>query len=247
MTKSQAVSLSGGKDSLAMTLMMLERGEQVDAIVYVDVGWDFPEVQREIDRLEKRTGKPLIRLLLKHSFMYWMTECVVLDKDTKKLKRIGYGWPSWNRRWCTREKVTAIDKYVLGAFGAETTQCIGFAAGEEHRCESKAQKKKNVRYPLIEWGITEKNALDYCLERGYRWDGLYEIFDRLSCFCCPLQGVGDLRNLRQHRPQLYARLLEMDAQIPLPKRRFDHEATVDDLERRFVAENKQKCLNLKSK
>lgn len=37
------VNLSGGKDSTALLLMLLERGAQIDYIVFADTGKDFPQ------------------------------------------------------------------------------------------------------------------------------------------------------------------------------------------------------------
>ena len=46
----------------------------------------------------------------------------------------------------------------------------------------------------VEAGRTAKDVCrEYCTERGFTWDGLYERFSRVSCFCCPLQGIGELR------------------------------------------------------
>lgn len=66
------ISLSGGKDSTAMTLMMLERGEDIHSVVFFDTGWEFPEMHEYIDRLERYTGMSFVRLKSKHSFDYWM-------------------------------------------------------------------------------------------------------------------------------------------------------------------------------
>lgn len=46
---SNIVSLSGGKDSTAMLLMMLERGEDIHSVVFFDTGWEFPEMHEHID------------------------------------------------------------------------------------------------------------------------------------------------------------------------------------------------------
>ena len=54
---------------------------------------------------------------------------------------------------------------------------------------------KIERYPLMDWGITEKEALRICYDRGYDFGGLYQIYRRCSCWCCPLQGIGELRKL----------------------------------------------------
>ena len=80
---------------------------------------------------------------------------------------------------------------------------VGIAADEPKRIKSE-------RYPLVDWGITEKEALQICYDRGYDFGGLYQIYHRCSCWCCPLQGIGELRKLRQYHPELWERLREMD-------------------------------------
>ena len=58
---------------------------------------------------------------------------------------------------------------------------IGIAADETHRCKDDPHNC----YPLVEWGITETQALQLCYNRGYDWGGLYEIYRRASCWCFP--------------------------------------------------------------
>lgn len=41
-----AVSLSGGKDSTAMLLLMIERNMPIDMVLYADTGMEFPEMYR---------------------------------------------------------------------------------------------------------------------------------------------------------------------------------------------------------
>ncbi len=65
---------------------------------------------------------------------------------------------------------------------------------------------KDACYPLIEWNMTERDCLQYCYERGFTWGGLYEIFHRVSCWCCPLQSFEELRKLRKHFPELWKQL-----------------------------------------
>ena len=62
------ISLSGGKDSTAMLLMMLEKKIKVDHIVFFDTGWEFPEMYEHIDKLEKYIGSEIIRLKHKIPF-----------------------------------------------------------------------------------------------------------------------------------------------------------------------------------
>ena len=55
------VNCSGGKDSVAMLLMMLERGIRVDRILYADVGdmAEFPQMYAYIARLEHYIGRSI--------------------------------------------------------------------------------------------------------------------------------------------------------------------------------------------
>ena len=54
------------------------------------------------------------------------------------------------------------------------------------------------------------DALAYCRSLGYHWDGLYDIFNRVSCFCCPKAGKKRIKKLRVYFPKLYKRYLELD-------------------------------------
>ena len=47
------VSCSGGKDSTAMLLLMIERGMPIDMVLVADTGLEFPEMYRHWDRLAR--------------------------------------------------------------------------------------------------------------------------------------------------------------------------------------------------
>jgi 3'-phosphoadenosine 5'-phosphosulfate sulfotransferase (PAPS reductase)/FAD synthetase len=237
------VSLSGGKDSTAMLLMMLELGEPVHSAIFFDTGWEFPEMYPHLDLVARKTGVKIVCLKPARPFHYWLYERpVVAAKGPNKgeVHRIGNGWPSPLRRWCTREKTHAIRRYLKTV--PNSVSCIGFAADEGHRATGSANLQAvngATRFPLIEWGVTETDALQYCLARGYKWGGLYDVFHRVSCFCCPLQRLSELRKLRKHYPKLWARMLKMDEAIPDHNRGFKGYKTVRDLENRFAEEDRQ--------
>ena len=108
-----------------------------------------------------------------------------------------------------------------------------------HRTQTKAQRNARYpkRYPLIEYDVDEAEALRYCRRLGYDWGGLYEVFSRVSCFCCPLQRIGELRRLRRHRPAQWRAMMKMDRMAPEHNRGFRNYDTVHDLERRFRQED----------
>ena len=154
----------------------------------------------------------------------------------------GNGWPGIRVRWCTGQlKTHLITKEVnrlKGELGA--IHYVGIAADEAWRC-------KDERYPLVEWGITEAQALQACYDRGFDFGGLYEIYHRASCWCCPFQRIDELRKLRKlrkHHPELWEKLMELDrralAQFGTgPLGQFKQNWSVERLDTRFAEEDGQ--------
>lgn len=73
----------------------------------------------------------------------------------------------------------------------------------------------------------------YCYARGFDWGGLYEIFHRVSCWCCPLQDLSELRKLYEHFPELWTQLRRWDDST---WRQFRKDYSVRELEIRFALE-----------
>ncbi len=96
--------------------------------------------------------------------------------------------------------------------------------------------KKNIKYPLVEWGIVEREALKYCYSKGFDWGGLYDDFMRVSCWCCPLSRLSELRVLHDKYPELWKQLQELDTKS---FRQFRSDYTLEQLEEWFLNEQKQ--------
>ena len=231
------ISFSGGKDSTAMALEMLERGEDIHSVVAFDTGWEFPAMMEHWDKFETYTGLKIVRLKPKQPFEYWLFDRPVKKRGTDAVHRYGNGWPSPMRRWCTREKVNSIRRYLKGI--DKPVSCVGFAADEAHRAGKVSGNDIEQRYPLIEWNIDEPQALAICKKHGFDWGGLYEHFRRVSCFCCPLQRIGELRTLRREYPDLWQTMIAWDKRCKGNNPGFRGYETVQDLERRFYEEDRQ--------
>ena len=108
---------------------------------------------------------------------------------------------------------------------------VGIAYDEQERIKDK-------KYPLIEWQMTEKDCLQYCYDRGFDWNGLYEHFDRVSCWCCPLKNQKELTILWQYYPDLWEQLKEMD------KKTYNYFKPptwkVEGLEQKFISKELKK-------
>ena len=190
------VQFSGGKDSTCMLLMMLEKGMQVDEIIFCDTGMEFPQMYEHIDKVEQYIGRKITRLKAEHDYEYMLTECQRVRGDFVGIK--GYGWASMKIRWCTGYFKKDVYRNYLGKLKNIITY-IGIAYDEPKRHENVA---KNIRHPLFDWQITEKTALQYCYKHKFDWNGLYEDFHRVSCWCCPLKSLNELRILYHKYPAL---------------------------------------------
>ncbi len=47
-----SISLSGGKDSSALLLLMIEKDMPIDCVLYADTGMEFPEMEAHISKLD---------------------------------------------------------------------------------------------------------------------------------------------------------------------------------------------------
>lgn len=102
MTKKYICCFSGGKDSTAMLIQILEKGLPLDEILYVDVGeWMWESAPKHIEQVEKKFGVEITKLditnKLKEGFEKW-------------------GFPSFFNRWCTGEKREAMKHYLRNKY-----------------------------------------------------------------------------------------------------------------------------------
>lgn len=230
-----------------MLLLMIECDMPIDAVISADTGMEFPEMYEHLAKVDeylyRERGIHITTLRHPHGFEYLMFD-VPQQKKRAIERRIamgqpltGYGWPGIRVRWCTGQlKTHLIEKEVnrlKGEYGA--LHYVGIAADEAWRC-------KGEQYPLVEWGITEAAALRICYDRGYDFGGLYEIYHRASCWCCPFQRIDELRKLRKHHPELWKKLMELDRRAlaqfgPGPLGQFKQNWSVKRLEQRFSIED----------
>ena len=235
------VSFSGGKDSTAMLLRMLEEGMRVDMILFCDTGLEFPALYDHIKKVEAYTGRTVTVIRAEESFEYYFKDHKLKRGRKPKFAekygtdRDGYGWAGPKMRWCTQKlKTTPREKFLRPLYKQyEVIEYVGIAADELLRLERKNNQRTNCHHPLVDWGMTEADCLQYCYDRGFDWDGLYKIFSRVSCWCCPLQALPELRSLYKHFPELWEKLKYWDS---LTWRKFRADYSVKELERRFAFE-----------
>lgn len=137
--------------------------------------------------------------------------------------------------WCNSGmKMKTIREYKKTV--GECVEIVGIAADETKRIERKTVQGKIL--PLVDYGITEAMAYDICRKAGLL-SPVYEQLSRPRCGCwfCHNQRIGELKALRKNNPDLWGRLLEMQADTTIS---FKSRATLFDLDKRFAIEELKK-------
>lgn len=142
-------------------------------------------------------------------------ECGIFDSMAKDLINAGYG------------------NVKQAVCQAKNAMCyVGIAADETERLIK--ERKSYKLFPLADWGMTESNCLTFCRESGVNWQekgiDLYDILDRVSCWCCANKNQWELYNIWRCLPTYWERLKELQSKTERP---FKKEYSVFDLETRF--------------
>ena len=123
------VTFSGGKDSTAMLLRMIELGEKIDEVIFVDTYKEFPAMYRHLDRVKAEAEKAGIKfttLKREKSFDYFMFEFSLFKRVFQRASR-------------TERQVVGNGKSAVVYQGNEN---------QRHPTISSQVKKRIQRYPM---------------------------------------------------------------------------------------------------
>ena len=228
-------SVSFGKDSLAMLLLLMEKGWPLDEVVFYDTGMEFRALYDIRDRvlpLLAQKGITYTELKPDYGFEWKMFEKPVNGRNGFHL---GYSWCGGRCRWGTTDKIVTVERYSRGS-----CEYVGIAADEKPRLE---KERKGLKvFPLAETGMTEADCLRFCYDRGFFWEErteagpvrLYDILDRVSCWCCANKNLKELRNVYRYLPDYWRRLEGLQERTERPMKGAGK--SVFDLKERFEKE-----------
>ena len=220
-------SVSFGKDSTAMLITLIEKKYPLDEVVFYDTGMEFKaiyDVRDKMVEILKLKGIKYVELKPDKPFEWYMFEKPVKGRNGI---HYGYSWCGGRCRWGTSLKKKAIDNYCKGSF-----QYVGIAFDEINRADTAHKQGKLT--PLVDWKMTEKDCLNLCYTHGISFleDGLflYDILDRVSCWCCSNKNIKELKNYYKFLPYYWCRLRLLQSKTDRP---FRNGKTVYDLEKDF--------------
>ena len=242
MKKLFVASNSNGKDSWFMILELIRRKYPLDFVLFFDGGKEFGAIYDIWERAKKILDDNGIKYdVLKPDlpFDYCFSEKKVNTRTGED--KTGYSWCGGNCRWMTELKTRAIKKYYKEHFADDfIVEYVGYAADELHRVKAPTRTGNSIKlYPLIEWGYKENDCFVGCYKSGFDWKEpgtdveLYQILDRVSCWCCSNKNLDELRNMYLYLPQYWEQLKEMQSKTDIPFKKY---GSIFELEERFKKE-----------
>ena len=204
-----------------MLWRLIDRNMPLDEVLFFDTGMEFGAIYDERNRMLPvlaRNGIKYTEIRPKNP-MWWSMLCrPVKSSKTGEVHKTGYGWCGGPCRWGTTEKTRALDRYAKER-GASVY--VGIAADETRRIVRNRPEWKLL--PLVEWGMTEADCLALCYERGNEWQEggvrLYDVLNRVSCWCCRNKNLRELAAMRDYLPDYYARLVALEEAIGEPMKK----------------------------
>ncbi len=241
MSPKHIASCSFGKDSIATILLALEHGEPLDEVIYCEVMFDdyisgeVPEhrdfiVQTAIPAFEK-LGVPV--RVVKSEKTY---TSVFMGRITRGPKKgMIRSFPMCGKCYVQRDcKIYPIRRYQK-TLPSDTVQYIGIAKDEPKRL---ARLTANQISLLDKYGYTENDAKQLCQKAGLL-SPVYEFTDRGGCWFCPNAKLPELRHLYDHHPELWQKMMRLQAVPEKVTEKFNRSQTFADIDAMFWKQDSQ--------
>lgn len=209
------VSLSGGKDSVALWLWARRTGLDPLA-VYQDTGWEWDGHYRHLDLLEARIG-PIIRLKPPLTFEEQVEKKQMFPKA-------GYG--GQGGQWCTRElKLNPFREWLReyrmqhNIWREDMVVLLGIRR-EESAKRADPRKTPEREYsdfhgcdvwrPILDW--TVQQVIEEHRRAAIPMHPLYHLgAERVGCWPCIHAGKAELELLGRLDPERVARVRDLEA------------------------------------
>ena len=234
-------SCSFGKDSLGTILLAQKYGEPLDEAVYCEVMFDqniSGEVPEHRDFIYGKGIPALERMGVKVTVL--RSEKTYLDLFTGRITRgskkgMLRSFPVCGRCAVQRDcKLKPIRRYQK-SLPHDTIQYIGIAQDEQERLLRLGRNQVSL---LEKYNCTERDARELCEKAGLL-SPVYAITDRGGCWFCPNAKRRELRHLYDHHPELWARMLELQALPGKATEKFDRTQRFSDIDAAFQQEDAQ--------
>lgn len=233
-------SCSFGKDSLATILLAKEHDEPLDEAVYCEVMFDkgiSGEVPEHRDfiygtaiPLLERMGVKIIVLHSEKTYVELFTGRVTRGPKKGMVRSFPLCGKCAVQRDC---KVRPIEQYQK-SLPVGTIQYIGVAQDEQDRL-LRLESGKQISL-LEKYNFTEQDAKQLCQRVGLL-SPVYAFTNRGGCWFCPNAKRAELRHLYDHHPDLWARMMALQAIPGKVTEKFNRTQKFSDIDALFRQED----------
>lgn len=224
---------------------LLERGdlEQGDELVYVNLGFEWPEQEQAAEALKAICKEKLIKFTelqghLEYEMLHKSIEKLYRPRDAsrnlqwqgfvQRLQR-GRGWCGGKLRWGESIKWLLINRYLKEQYLKKVTQeqlelhlifgCTSERSAELTRNRLSVPVLRNFK--LINPNIAEGRSKAYCVEwlsrRGWAIGRLYTSgLIKPGCWCCRSRNIKELKLIKQEWPEIWQKLHQLEKLIKEP-------------------------------
>ena len=234
-------SCSFGKDSIAAILLAKEHDEPLDEAVYCEVmfdenisgevpeHWDFI-YDTAIPALE-RMGVKVVVLHSQQTYVGLFTGRITRGPKKGMVRSFPICGKCAVQRDCKMKPIRQYQK----SLPPDTVRYVGIAKDEQERLMRLGGGCVSL---LEKYNFTEQDARELCLRAGLL-SPVYEFTNRGGCWFCPNAKKAELRHLHDHHPDLWNRMLELQAIPGKASEKFNRTQTFADIDGQFRREDAQ--------
>ena len=191
-----SVSYSGGKDSLATLLVVMNTYRKLP-ILYIDTGLEFSSTEDNVRDVQER----------------YNLECVRIESGDEFWRDFQVnGPPARNNRWCCKTaKLEPLRRHIIEKYG-ENGELVSFIGQRKYESFSRMKNPRVWRNSYVQNQV--------CLAPIHTWTALHVwlyIFrekapfnilykhgvDRMGCYMCPASDAGVFEKIKTIHPELW--------------------------------------------
>jgi len=203
------VSYGGGTNSTALLIECVNRGIDVDLILFADTGGEKPHTYDYLKLFKKWCVEHGLPEIITVQQVNQYGTAITLEQiclNNNQLPSLAYGWKSCSQK----HKIAPQDKFMNNyqpakdawKDGEKITKFIGYDADESHRSNADySDDKYTLRYPLVEWDMGRDECVESInnaelttvkgLGRNYAWSDItkqedifgFDLPPELACGC----------------------------------------------------------------
>lgn len=188
------LSFGAGLNSSTMLILMQERGDPLDLVIFADTGEESSETYEALDYYRKKSLAEFVTVKSPHGNLY--------DYYYNKGKT-----PSRMIRDCTDKfKISPMRHYIRERWGREErfTFYIGIDYGESHRMSDSDVKYIDQKYPLVDAKMNREDCQQFLKDRGLL------IPPKSGCMLCVFNKKQTWLDMKRDNPELFARAVALE-------------------------------------